>query len=79
MRLPCLGQDLRNHATLADSLRVRRTDDDTGFDARLIDEALALAPRLLRPSLAPAARADDGAAAGADAGADDSDADERDG
>jgi len=56
-----LGQDLRNHATLADGLRARLTGDDTGFDARLIDEALALAPRLLRPSLAPAARADDGA------------------
>jgi hypothetical protein len=56
-----LGQDLRNHATLADSLRARLTGDDKGFDAGLIDEALALAPRLLRPSLAPAARADDGA------------------
>lgn len=55
-----LGQDLRNHATLADALRARLTGDDTGFDAGLIDEALALAPRLLRPSLAPA-RADDGA------------------
>lgn len=57
-----LGQDLRNHATLADALRARLTADDQGFDAGLIDEALALAPRLLRPSLAPAAQTEDGAA-----------------
>jgi len=54
------GQDLRNHAVLADSLRVRLLEDDEGFDASLIDEAQALASKLLRPSLTPPATAADG-------------------
>lgn len=62
-----VGQDLRNHAALADSLRARLTHDDEGFDAGLIDEALALASRLMRPSLAPATS--EGGAEPADAGA----------
>ncbi|MFO0604464.1 MAG: hypothetical protein U0324_14885 [Polyangiales bacterium] len=53
-----LGQDLRNHAALADAVRARLTHDDAGFDPAAIDEALALASRLTRPSLAPEAAAD---------------------
>ncbi|MFO0604924.1 MAG: hypothetical protein U0324_17210 [Polyangiales bacterium] len=48
-----LGQDLRNHAALADAVRARLVHDDAGFDAGCIDEALVLASRLTRPSLAP--------------------------
>jgi len=54
-----LGQDLRNHAALADSLRARLTADDAGFDAALIDEAITLAATLLRLTHAPAAAAAD--------------------
>lgn len=61
-----LGQDLRNHAALADAVRSRLVHDDAGFDAGCIDEALVLASRLTRPSLAPdpAEAADDAAPAG---------------
>jgi len=48
-----LGQDLRNHAALADAVRARLVHDDAGFDLACIDEALVLASRLARPSLAP--------------------------
>lgn len=54
-----VGQDLRNHATLAHTLRERLVHDDEGFDADGIDEAFKLAATLTRPSIAPPRIADD--------------------
>ena len=50
-----VGQDLLNHATLAERLRERLVQDDEEFDAGLIDEAFLIAAKLTAATLRPPA------------------------
>lgn len=58
-QLPIVAQDLLNHALLAERVTARLIDDDEGFDAANIDEALALAQTLADHNAPAAPTSDD--------------------